>query len=335
MSRQTVLPRWRGFNLEMGLREDGRYLDEDFAMIAELGFDFVRLPVRYDRWTKNGDPFAVDESGMEWLDEGILLGEKYGLHVCLNMHRAPGFSVSGFEGEPFMLFQDDEAARCFALHWEMLAKRYRSRRNLSFNLLNEPRWVSQTRHSAVMRAVVGRIRAIDGERLILLDGVGTGNDFPTELVDLAAQNVAFSTRGYTPLGLTHYNATWGHHRQYETTLPVWPNQRSRISSTDLYDGLWDQKRLEGKYEAWAAIAEATRCGVLCGECGCYRETPHGVALAWMNDLLDALTQRNIGYALWNFRGPFGILDSERKDAEYRDFHGHALDVRMLEVLRAH
>jgi hypothetical protein len=40
-----------------------------------------------------------------------------------------------------------------------------------------------------------------------------------------------------------------------------------------------------------------------------------------------------GWALWSFRGSFGILDSQRADVRYEDFHGHKLDRKMLELLR--
>lgn len=41
-----------------------------------------------------------------------------------------------------------------------------------------------------------------------------------------------------------------------------------------------------------------------------------------------------GWALWNFRGSFGFLDSERDDVKYEYFQGHRLDRDMLEVLQA-
>ena len=37
--------------------------------------------------------------------------------------------------------------------------------------------------------------------------------------------------------------------------------------------------------------------------------------------------------MWNFRGSFGILDSDRKDVQYEDFNGHKLDRKMLELLQ--
>ena len=41
--------------------------------------------------------------------------------------------------------------------------------------------------------------------------------------------------------------------------------------------------------------------------------PHSVTLAWMRDFLSLWKQTGWGWALWCFRGSFGILDSERKD----------------------
>jgi len=58
-----------------------------------------------------------------------------------------------------------------------------------------------------------------------------------------------------------------------------------------------------------------------------------VVLAWLRDILEILTGHGIGLALWNFRGPFGIIDSGRKDAAYEDFHGHKLDRKLLDLLQ--
>ncbi|HPU08214.1 MAG TPA: endoglucanase, partial [Candidatus Atribacteria bacterium] len=48
-----------------------------------------------------------------------------------------------------------------------------------------------------------------------------------------------------------------------------------------------------------------------------------------------LSERDIGFALWNFKGPFGILDSEREDVEYEDWQGQKLDRKMLSLLQAY
>jgi len=97
---------------------------------------------------------------------------------------------------------------------------------------------------------------------------------------------------------------------------------------------FSRKNLEEFYQPWIDLVKQG-VGVHCGECGCYRETPHAVFLAWFGDVLDILTENQIGYALWNFRGDFGVLDSGRKDVEYEDWYGHKLDRKMLELLKRH
>ncbi len=83
---------------------------------------------------------------------------------------------------------------------------------------------------------------------------------------------------------------------------------------------------------WQAL-EAQGVGVMVGEWGCYNKTPHDVALRWMEDCLQNWKQANWGWALWNFRGAFGVLDSGRTDVEYEDYQGHKLDRAMLELLK--
>jgi endoglucanase len=72
-----------------------------------------------------------------------------------------------------------------------------------------------------------------------------------------------------------------------------------------------------------------------GEFGVYNKTPHHVTLAFLDDCLKNYERAGFGWALWNFDGPFGILDSERGDVEYEDWEGHKLDRQMLELLQRH
>jgi endoglucanase len=53
----------------------------------------------------------------------------------------------------------------------------------------------------------------------------------------------------------------------------------------------------------------------------------------MTDLLSLWKEVGWGYAMWNLRGPFGVLDSGREDVEYEDYKGHKLDRKMLELMK--
>ncbi|MCL2348568.1 MAG: hypothetical protein FWC50_09955, partial [Planctomycetaceae bacterium] len=85
-------------------------------------------------------------------------------------------------------------------------------------------------------------------------------------------------------------------------------------------------------EPWQKLEKAGS-GVMVGEFGCFNQTPHDVALHWLADSIANWNEAGWGYAMWNFRGAMGVLDSERKDVKYEDFHGHQLDRKMLELMR--
>jgi endoglucanase len=58
-----------------------------------------------------------------------------------------------------------------------------------------------------------------------------------------------------------------------------------------------------------------------------------VAPGWMKELTGQWKAAGWGFAMWNFRGGFGILDSERPDIQYENYKGHKLDREMLEVIK--
>jgi endoglucanase len=44
-------------------------------------------------------------------------------------------------------------------------------------------------------------------------------------------------------------------------------------------------------------------------------------------------KRGYGWAIWDYDGPFGFVDSGRPDAEYIEIDGRKIDRKMLELLR--
>ena len=74
------LPRWRGFNLvemfSIDRPESGRFQEEDFRLIAALGFNFVRLPMDYRFWIVDGDWERINENAFGPLDEVLNYGER-------------------------------------------------------------------------------------------------------------------------------------------------------------------------------------------------------------------------------------------------------------------
>lgn len=468
------LPCWRGFNLTDKFHRDwsnGPFVEEDFRLIHQLGFNFVRLPMDYRVWTVKDDWRRFHEPALKEIDQAVAWGGRYGIHVSINFHRAPGYTVAS-PPEPKSLWTDPEAQEVCAEHWAMFARRYREIPNerLSFNLFNEPPELEPAAYLSVVRGIVEAIRVEDPSRLIISDGLKWGTQ---PLVELAGLRVAHATRGYVPMELTHYRASWVRGAD-EYPLPTWPitsavgmlygsskpelqaplvvdgpftsptrlrlrvgrvsnrclliveadgkpvfskdfvcgpgkgewkksefqpqwniyqnvydsdheatipagtrqvrirvtdgdwmslkelavrsegnrtetvlrlnntwgekpgqlgyqldNGRSILTGAERHDRQWLQRTM---IQPWKEV-EAKGVGVVVGEFGAFNRTPHEVTLAWMEDCLQNWKEAGWGWALWNFRGSFGILDSGREDVEYEEFHGHKLDRKMLDLLQ--
>lgn len=348
---RNPLPRWKGFNLLDFFSpsiprnpSSNKTTEEDLKWMSDWGFDFVRIPMAYPRYlsfdrsrditreeTCNFDPRMLEE-----VDQLVYMAHKYNLHVSLNLHRGPGYCINAGFHEPFNLWKDKEAQDSFNTHWGMWAQRYKnvSPAKLSFDLLNEPAYIEDMNdqyakkgpvpgdiYRKVAEGASRAIRAVTPDRLIVADGNGGGNSVIPELIDLGLSQ---SCRGYYPGVVSHYQASWVWKDPSQAPVPVWPG---------IIDGKsYGRESLEEFYKPWIALKE-NGTGVHCGECGCYNKTPHEVFLAWFGDVIDILTTNGIGYALWNFRGDFGILDSRRTDIEYTDWYGHKLDSKLLALLK--
>lgn len=334
------LPRVCGFNLleKFAWTEEhprGRPFSEwDFDFMAEHGFRFARLPMDYRCWTRiiAGRRRDVDESVLAEIGQAVEMGAARGIHVCINLHRAPGYCINRPEIEPYNLWTDRDAQGAFAHHWRTFAKFFRgvSSAECSFDLLNEPpgygsRGFSPQAHRQVMGLAVEAIRQVSPDRLIICDGHGGGHWPSPELLDLG---VAQSMRGYIPFEVTHHQADWcGRERPWPK--PSWP------MPDDEGGRPWDKQRLAQEvYRPWQELA-GRGVGVHCGEMGVYNRTPPEVAYAFLDAVLSILDEHGWGWALWNLRGPFGILDNGRAAAATETLGRHQLDCAMLELLKRH
>lgn len=351
----TINPRWYGFNLmeyfstdpdwmnHFPYKSGGLFQEDDFKWIRDWGFNFVRLPMDYRFWTAPDDPMKIVEKGVEPVDRAIRLGEKYGIHVNIGLHRAPGFCIldgnddraSGIRitREKLNLYRDQAALDAFVHQWAHFARRYKgiSNAKLSFNLLNEPIDVHRTEPQSnlgdylrVARAAIKGIRAEDSARLIVTDGYRAGHVPIPELYDTGIMQ---SGHDYSPIALTHYRCAWA--RPWSDTLPppAWPLRDAAGKQ------IADKQTLLAEVEPWRDLA-ARGIPFHFGETGCNRYTPPKVYYAWLNDMLDVLNSLHCGWAFWNFRGVAGPLDPDRPGTEYKNWYGHRLDFNMLRIIQS-
>lgn len=295
--------------------------------LAKHGFGFVRIPTDYRVWTKDFDYFHPDESVFEHLDAYLAACQDRGLHMSLNLHRAPGYCINGNDLERDNLWGEGIATDAFVFLWETFTRRYQgvSGDDLSFDLVNEPPDVGQygmTRevHARVIRRAVAAIRAVDPTRPIAIDGLAGGHLAMPELADLG---VTHSGRGYQPMPVSHWGARW---------WDGWKVAEGPVYPGVVWDGkTWDKEALRAFYESWREV-ERQGVPIHIGEFGCYIQTPNDVALRWLGDLFDLYREFGWGWGMWNFEGAFGLIDHGRPGARYEDLDGYRVDRDLFELM---
>ncbi len=351
----SINPRWFGFNLmeyfstdadwmnHFPYKNDGIFPEDDFKWMSDWGFNFVRLPMDYRFWTDPNDLLKVNEKMIEPIDRAIRLGEKYGVHVTIGLHRAPGFCIldgnddqaSGIhiKREKTSVYRDQGTLDAFIHQWVYFARRYKgiSNAKVTFNLVNEPIDVKWTQPSSdlkdyirVVRAAVSGIRAEDPTRLIVTDGYDAGR---TPIPELYDTGILQSGHDYSPVQLTHYHCAWARPASMTWPLPTWPLKDASGKV------IADRETLAAEVAPWKDLAKRG-IPIHFGETGCNRYTPPKVYYAWLSDMLDVINDLKCGWAFWNFRGVAGPLDPDRPGTEYKNWHGHKLDFKMLNIIQS-
>jgi endoglucanase len=348
-------PRWYGFNLleyfstdpdwmkHFPYENNGMFREDDFRWMRDWGFNWARLPMDYRFWTDPKDLEKIDERKVEPIDRAIRLGEKYGVHINVSLHRAPGECIlDGMNQklvgihiveEPASVYRDQRMLDAFVHQWQFFATRYKGMPStrVSFNLVNEPddkgapdEATGRANYARVARQTIEAIRAIDPHRVITSDGYPGGSAPVEELFDT---RVLQSPHDYMPWQLTHYRVPWARPHSDQVPMPTWPLKDK--------DGKIIYTR-QTKEEAFEPLKKLAALGVPIhfGEMGCGGNTPAEVVHAWFNDTLDLMRELNAGWALWNLRGQFGIVDTGRPGTDVKDFHGHKLDYKLLQILQS-
>lgn len=332
---------WYGFNVLWLFSAGGKEpfvnphfinIDEnELDFMAEMGCNFVRLPTDYRFFIHNFEYDKYDEEMLKVLDKCIDAIVSRGMHCSLNVHRGPGYCINGNEFERDNLWTDLIAQDAFTNLWKTFAERYKSysKGQLSFDLLNEPPnpgqyGLTRENHKAIMSRVTREIRKISPDRTVVCDGLGGGHLVAPELADL---NVVMSGRGYQPFHLTHWKAEWNEKNGSMTwDYPEWPgvNENGKI---------WNRQAMLDFYKPWKELKDSG-CEVHIGEAGVYNKVRNDTALAWYQDFFGVCNELSFGFALWNFRGPFGIVEHRRENTHWETMHGMIVDRDLYELFKA-
>ncbi len=186
--------------------------ERHFELIADAGFDHVRLPVRFSAHALSAPPYTIDSTFFERIDWALGEAESHGLAVILDMHHE----------EPLMSDPASEAERFVAL-WSQIAERYHERKSsLKYELANEPSLVLNDYWNYIYPKALAAVRAIDPERAVLVDGTDWASVYSLDdLRIIDDPHLVATFHVYDPSLFTMQGASWMD-PEFQTQCVVFP-----------------------------------------------------------------------------------------------------------------
>lgn len=288
----------RGVNLGNALEapregEWGMVLQADyFRLIREVGFEHVRVPIRWSAHAETAPPYTVDPAFFERVDWVIEQARKHELLVVLNMHHYDE------------IFADPQGhAERFKAIWQQIAERYKDQPpEVMFELLNEPHdALTPARWNALAAETLAVARESNPNRVVVI-GPGDWNSHTAlnrlSLPEDDAQ-IIVTFHYYLPFQFTHQGAEWvsGADAWLGTTWEPTALERTMLQVDMQQVGRW---------------AEAQGRPLYLGEFGAYSKAPQDSRVRWTEAVARAAEAEGFSWAYWEFGAGFGVYDRQRQ-----------------------
>jgi hypothetical protein len=286
--------------------------------MSRLGFDHVRLSI--DAVPLEQYPHGAGGLNDEFLgrlDRAVDTMLADGLAVEIDLHPEDSYKQQ--------LRTSNDAADRLTMLWRNLAAHYATRdpERVFFEILNEPEVNDPYRWAGIQARLAAAIRQAAPRHTI----IATGPNY-SDIKDLLAMqplpdgNVIYTFHFYDPHEFTHQGAGWGvawwgytHGIPYPATdgsmqelLRQVPDPANRFDLEQYWLDRWDARRIRLLIDEAAAWGHANHVPLICNEFGVYRDHSDAISRAtWIHDVRTALEADGIGWAMWDYRGSFGVV----------------------------
>ena len=323
----------RGINISHWLSQSGdrgekratKFTREDVKFLAECGYDHLRIPIDEEQMFDeqlNPEPeaFSLLHNAIGWCKE-------FDLKVIVDLHilRSHHFNA---ESKP--LFTEQAAQDQFYDCWRKISaelKKY-PRSLVAYELMNEPVADDPEQWNTIVNNCLEVVRKLEPKRTIIIgSNRWQAYDQVKNLrVPEKDKNIIISFHFYNPFPLTHYRASWT--EQKENPLKVYypgyivkKEDVEKLSPELQKRWGWlarsynDINTLEK--QILQALDAATAMGrkLYLGEFGCLHGAGKENLINWFRDVVSLCEKYDIGYASWDYKGGFGIIDKGQIQVE--------------------
>jgi endoglucanase len=266
--------------------------EEYFDLVKEAGFDFIRLPVRWNTHAEGEWPYSIDPAFFARVDELVNWALERDLTMIVDFHHY----------EEMMWDPWSNRDRFLGI-WKQVAEHYKDYpSNVLFELLNEPNdQLNASLWNQYLLEALTIVRETNPTRDIIIGPVNwNAYDWVSTLDVPDDEHLIVTFHYYLPFQFTHQGAEW-------------------VRESDPWLGTsWDATGVEkaeitshfNSVADWANRHHGVR--ILLGEFGAYSKAPPDSRVRWMAFVAREAERHGFAWAYWELASGFGIYDPDAK-----------------------
>ena len=239
----------------MTLFRDNWIRDRDWDIMADFGFNVVRMPFRFNLIEDEHNPRTLREDAWHYFDYALEMAEARNMYIIFDLHGAVGSQGwehhSGCGGKNEYWSNAEYRDRTEWL-WQQIAERYKNNTTVAgYGLLNEAWGTDATTLAEEGRSLYAAIREIDSAHTIILPDHVTGIDGNGNPSDFGLTNVSFDSHFYPGIfgwGTPGYEV----HRDW---LACGADGDGGVCAWDEKLTLLDTPILVGEFQPWANLGD--------------------------------------------------------------------------------
>jgi endoglucanase len=272
--------------------EWGLFVKEDyFEALKTAGFDFVRLPVRWNAHAQESAPYTIDPTFFARIDEIVGWAMERDLSIIINIHHYEEMMTNPWENED----------RLLAL-WKQIAAHYKDYpSSVVFEILNEPNnQLGAALWNEVLNKALPVIRESNPARDIIIGPVQWNSAEWISTLEIPDDPHLIATfHYYSPFEFTHQGAEW-----------IGDESQAWLGNT--WDATDAQKEdIIKTFDSVQAWADRHYIRILLGEFGAYSRAPQDSRVRWTAFVAREAERHGFAWAYWEFGAGFGAYDPQK------------------------
>ena len=262
-------------------------------IISDLGFDHVRMPVRWESRSLEVTPYTIDAKFMAEVQNAATKAINDGLYVIINLHHHEDLYESPVSQK-----------ERFLKHWEQISDQFENYSDsLVFEILNEPHGnLSAEMWNTFTEEALQVIRVKNPNRTVMIGTAeygGIGGLSKLTLPD--DDNIIVTIHYYNPFQFTHQGASWVGEDADAWLGTEWTN-------TD-----YEREAIRSEMSTIKAYEEQNGVPIHIGEFGAYEKADMESRIRWTTFLSRYIEEQGWSWAYWEFSAGFGIYDKDKKE----------------------